>query len=722
MKNKLLIISLLLITILAPALTADEGMWIPLLIEKYNIKLMQEKGFKLSAEDIYSVNKACMKDAIVLFGGGCTGEVISADGLLITNHHCGYGQIQKHSSLDHDYLTNGFWAMSRDQELPNPGLSVTFLKRMEEVTDKVMNGVPDSLNDVDRDKIMTSNISEITKQATAGTDYTAYVRPFYMGKQYFLFVNEIFKDIRLVGAPPSAIGKFGGETDNWIWPRHTGDFSLFRIYSDKNNKPADFSENNVPYKPLYHFPISLKGVKEGDFTMVFGYPGTTSEYVPSYHIDMVKNYINPKMIAIRTKKIQIMETAMNTDPLIRIKYSAKKAGIANSWKKWIGESQGLEKMGTIAKKEEFESRLTDWINADDNRKIKYGNLLPRYRELYVGLREFSLVNSYTNEVFFSGSAEVISFARNMKALADLVRSKAGEEQISAMKKNLIETGKSFFRNYDLATDKKLFVAAMTLYGENIELKWQVPEYIKIKTSCKSDFSSIVDKLYKQTFFADEARFDSFVNGFNSAGIVKLEKDPFYVLATKVTEFMASNVRPELNRINSEILKLNKDYMSAQMEFDKEKVFYPDANLTLRVTYGSVMGYRSKDAVKFDYYTTLDGIMEKDNPEIYDYDVPAKLRELYKTKDFGRYAENGEVHVCFIADNHTSGGNSGSPVINAEGQLVGVNFDRAWEGVASDLSFNPDQSRNISLDIRYALFIIDKFAGAGYLLKEMTIVE
>jgi hypothetical protein len=722
MKNKLLIISLLLITILTPVLNADEGMWIPLLIEKYNIKLMQEKGFKLSSEDIYSVNKACMKDAIVLFGGGCTGEVISADGLLITNHHCGYGQIQKHSSLDHDYLTNGFWAMSRDQELPNPGLSVTFLKRMEEVTDKVMNGVTDSLSDAERDKIMTSNISEITKQATEGTGYTAYVRPFYMGKQYFLFVNEIFRDIRLVGAPPSAIGKFGGETDNWIWPRHTGDFSLFRIYADKDNKPADFSENNVPYKPLYHFPISLKGLKEGDFTMVFGYPGSTSEYVPSYHIDMVKNYINPKMIAIRTKKIQIMETAMSTDPLIRIKYSAKKAGIANSWKKWIGESQGLEKMGTITKKEEFESRLTGWINADNNRKIKYGNLLPRYRELYPGLREFSFVNSYTNEVFFNGSAEVFGIARNMKALSDLVKSKAGDDQITAMKKNLTETGKSFFRNYDVATDKKLFVAAMTLYGENVDLKWQVPEYLKIKASCKSDFSSIVDKLYKQTFFADEARFDSFVNGINPAAIAKLEKDPFYVLATKVTEFMTSNVRPELNRINSEILKLNKDYMSAQMEFDKERIFYPDANLTLRVTYGSVKGYRSKDAVKFDYYTTLSGIMEKDNPEIYDYDVPAKLRELYKTKDFGRYAENGEVHVCFIADNHTSGGNSGSPVINAEGQLIGVNFDRAWEGVASDLSFNPDQSRNISLDIRYALFIIDKFAGAGYLLKEMTIVE
>src|SRR5450759_640098 len=393
MRAKLLTTWLLLSTLLTPALRADEGMWIPLLIEKYNIKLMQEKGFKLSAEDIYSVNKACMKDAVVQFGGGCTGEVISTDGLLITNHHCGYGQIQKHSTLAHDYLTNGFWAMSKSEELPNPGLSVTFLKRMEDVTEKVMAGVTESMDDAGKDKLIKSNISGITKSAIEGTVYTASVRAFYMGKQYFLFVNEIFRDIRLVGAPPSAIGKFGGETDNWIWPRHTGDFSLFRIYADRDNKPSEYSKNNVPYKPAYHFPISLKGIKEGDFTMVFGYPGTTSEYVPSYHIDMVKNYINPKMIAIRTKKIEIMEAAMNTDPLIRIQYSAKKAGLANSWKKWIGESQGLEKMGTIAKKVEFENKLTKWIGEDNDRTKKYGNLLPKYKELYTKLREYSIAYS-----------------------------------------------------------------------------------------------------------------------------------------------------------------------------------------------------------------------------------------------------------------------------------------------------------------------------------------
>ena len=722
MKAKLLTITSLLIIILAPALRADEGMWIPLLIEKYNIKLMQEKGFKLTAEDIYSVNKACMKDAIVQFGGGCTGEVISADGLLITNHHCGYSQIQKHSTLEHDYLTKGFWAMNHEEELPDPGLFVTFLKRMEDVTDVVLKGTTVEMDGNERDKLINSNISEIIKSATEGSGYSAFVRPFYMGKQFFLFVNESFRDIRLVGAPPSAIGKFGGETDNWVWPRHTGDFSLFRIYADKNNKPADYSKENIPYKPLYFFQISLKGVKEGDFTMVFGYPGSTSEYVPSYHIDMVKNFINPKMIAIRTKKIEIMEQAMNEDPLIRLQYSAKKSGIANSWKKWIGESQGLDKMNTIEKKREYENRLTVWINSDNDRIAKYGNILPQYKELYSQLNEYSLVNSYTNEVFANNGAEAVSFAKNIKTLADLIKNNASEDKVKTAKINLLETGKNFFQNYNKTTDKKLFVAVMTMYGENLDQKWQAPEYIKMKNSCKGNFSSIVDKLYKKTVFTDEERFSNFVNGFNSASISKLSKDPFFLLADNTLEFLNTNVKPELGRINKEIQRLNRNYMDAQMEFEKDKVFYPDANSTLRVTYGTVKGYFSKDAVYFTHYTTLKGIMEKDNPDIYDYDVPEKLRQLFRTKDYGPYVQDGEVPVCFIANNHTTGGNSGSPVINAEGQLIGVNFDRAWEGVASDISYNPDQSRNISLDIRYALFIIDKYAGAGYLLKEMTITK
>jgi hypothetical protein len=720
MKTKLLTTWLLLTIFLTPALRADEGMWIPLLIEKYNIKLMQEKGFKLSAEDIYSVNRACMKDAVLIFGGGCTGEIISGEGLLITNHHCGYGQIQEHSSLEHDYLRNGFWAMSHQEELTNPGLSVTILKRMEDVTDRVLAGVTEGMAPADRDKLVGSNIAEIQKKAVEGTGYRASVRPFYMGNQYFLFVNETFRDVRLVGAPPSAIGKFGGETDNWIWPRHTGDFSLFRIYANKENKPADYSADNVPYKPVYFFPISIKGVKEGDFTMVFGYPGATNEYVPSYYIDMVKNYINPKIIDIRTKKIEIMEAAMNTDPLIRIQYSAKKSGIANSWKKWQGEILGLDKMNTIANKQKFEEGFTKWVESDNDRKTKYGLLLPAYKDLYASLKDYTLVNSYTNEVF--GGAEAIGLARGLKNLIDLTEKNSAEDVIKKAKDNLIVSAKDFFKDYNPATDKKLFVAVMSMYGENIDSKWLVPEYVKFKTDCKGNFAAAADKLYAKSVFTAEARFNSFITAFNKSSIAKVKKDQFYILGTGSADFIANNVRGEQSRISGEIQKLNKTYMAAQMEYDKERIFYPDANSTLRVAYGKVMGYKSKDAVYFTHYTTLKGIMEKDNPAIFDYDVPDKLKELYAKKDYGRYTQDGEVPVCFIANNHTTGGNSGSPVINGDGQLIGVNFDRAWEGVASDMAFNPDQSRNISLDIRYALFIIDKFAGAGYLLNEMKIIE
>jgi len=720
MRNRLVVALLLLTLFMNSAIRADEGMWIPLLIEKYNIKLMQEKGFKLSAEDIYSVNKACMKDAVLIFGGGCTGEIISGKGLLITNHHCGYGQIQEHSSLENDYLRNGFWAMSRNEELTNPGLSVTILKRMEEVTDQVLSGVTEGMNVSERESIVSKNISEIQKKAVEGTGYRASVRPFYMGNQYFLFVNEVFRDVRLVGAPPSAIGKFGGETDNWIWPRHTGDFSLFRIYADKNNNPADYSKDNVPYKPKYFFPISLKGVKEGDFTMVFGYPGSTNQYVPSYYIDMVKNYINPKIIEVRTKKIEIMEAAMNTDPLIRIQYSAKKSGIANSWKKWQGEILGLDKMNTIAKKQEFESRFTKWAEGDAARKSKYASILPAYKDLYSTLKEYTLVNSYTNEVF--GGAEAISLARGVRALVEITEKSGAADVVSKAKEDLLSFSKDFFKDYNQATDKKLFAALMTLYGKNIDSKWLAPAYITLRNECKGDFTSVAEKMYSKSVFTDEARFNAFIKGFNKSSVAKVRKDQFYLLGTSSSDLLTNNVRGELSRIGAEIQKLNKTYMAAQMEFDKDRVFYADANSTLRVSYGNVMGYKSKDAVYFTHYSTLKGIMEKDNPEIFDYDVPAKLKQLYASKDYGRYTQDGEVPVCFIANNHTTGGNSGSPVINAEGQLIGVNFDRAWEGVASDMAFNPEQSRNISLDIRYALFIIDKFAGAGYLLNEMKIIE
>jgi hypothetical protein len=720
MKSRIFVAWLLLFSGLTSYLRADEGMWIPLLIEKYNIKIMQEKGFKLSAEDIYSVNKACMKDAVVIFGGGCTGEIISGEGLLITNHHCGYDNIQKHSSLEHDYLRNGFWAMSKEEELPNPGLTVTILKRMEDVTSRVLENVTDNMNPSERDSIISARIDQITAEAVKGTRFSASVRPFYMGNQYFLFVNEIFRDVRLVGAPPSSIGKFGGETDNWIWPRHTGDFSLFRIYAGKDNNPAEFSKDNVPYKPAYFFPVSLKGVKEGDFTMVFGYPGSSAEYVPSYHIDMMKNIVDPAVIDIRTREINIMENAMATDPLIRIQYSPKKNSLANSWKKWQGEILGLERMNTIGQKQEFESRFEDWVNADESRRVKYGNILPQYKELYGEYKNYYLVYNFTNEVF--GGADAFGLANSVRTLADLVKSGAPDDAVSKMKNDILHSSDNFFKDYNTETDRKLFVAVMESYGEKLGDNWLAPAYIRYRNEVKGSFESASVKLYAKSVFTDQQRFRRFVEGFSKASLAKLEKDPIYSIVLSASEFISQNVRGEVQSLNSQIQKLNRLYMAAQMEFEKDKIFYPDANFTLRVAYGQVMGYKPRDAVWYDYYTTLKGIMEKDNPEIFDYDVPDRLKELFQKKDFGRYSQNGELPVCFIANNHTTGGNSGSPVINGEGQLIGVNFDRDWEGVASDMDYNPEQSRNISLDIRYALFIIDKFAGAGYLLNEMKIVE
>lgn len=720
MKKVLLVFCVFISTVVSHVIRADEGMWIPLLIEKYNIELMREKGFRLSAEDIYSVNRACMKDAVVLFGGGCTGEMISPDGLVLTNHHCGYGNIQRHSSLENDYLTEGFWAMSRKDELPNPGLSVTFLRYMEDVTDRAFFGISDSMSRSEKELLIRSNIESIQYQAEKESGLQAQVKPFYMGNQYFLIVSETFRDVRLVGAPPSAVGRFGGETDNWVWPRHTGDFSLFRVYAGKDNKPADFSDENVPYKPLYYFPVSLKGVKEGDFTMVFGYPGSTVEYMPSFYIDMIKNYVNPKMIAVRTEKIEIMEKAMNSDPLVRIQYSAKKSGIANSWKKWIGEIKGLERMNTIAEKQEFEARLTEWIGTDEIRRVQYGHILPAYKRLYAELKDYYIAYNLTNETI--NSIEAVNLASGIRILDNLLKSGASATEIEKTKADLIGASKSFFRNYDKKTDMKLFVSLMKIYGEMLSSEWFINSYLNLRNAFKGDFEEAGRKTYDQSVFVNESEFVDFINGFDKSASKKISKEPFYTMATEAWDLLSNKIRPEIIRINGELAELHRDYMKAQMEFDGGRVFYPDANSSLRVSYGNVKGYFAKDAVYYTHNTTLKGIIEKDNPEIYDYDVPDRLKELFNRNDFGRYGSEGELPVCFIADNHTTGGNSGSPVINADGHLIGINFDRAWEGVASDMDFNPEQSRNISVDVRYILFIIDKLAGAGYLLDELTIIE
>ncbi len=714
------IVYFLIIAILAGnTARPEEGMWIPLLLKKYKIEDMQRAGFKLTAEDVYSVNQACLKDAIVIFGGGCTAELISGEGLLITNHHCGYGNIQRHSTVEHDYLTDGFWAMSRSEELPNPGLSVTFLIRIEDVTDKCLAGVNEGISAKDRERIIQENIRQVQAESVKGTAYSGRVSSFFSGNQFFLFVYESYNDIRLVGAPPSAIGKFGGETDNWIWPRHTGDFSLFRIYAGPDNKPASFSPANVPYKPKKFFPISLKGVEKGDFTMVFGYPGRTTEYIPSFVIENQVNYTIPASVDLRTRRLEIIESAMETSPLIRIQYSAKKSGIANSWKKNQGVLLGLSRVDAIGRKKEFEDRFQAWTISDDKRSKAYGDLLALYRKIVTDQAPFELANTYAREA--GEAAEIITFAGRFASLISMASASTHEELVKAVER--LRSGVAgYFKDYDKDTDQKLYSALFEAYSKGIDPKFQPAHLVEMTKKFGGNFDAYAAFVFKNSCFSTEDRVNELLNNFGKSKAKKLANDPAILMYKSMADLQKNIITPGLSAGQSELPELQRLYMKAQMEMQPEKLFYPDANSTLRVSFGKVDDFSPADGIRYKHVTTLNGIMEKDNPDIYDYRVPEKLKQLYDSKDFGPYEYKNTVPACFIASNHTSGGNSGSPVINANGELIGINFDRNWEGTMSDIIYDPDLCRNISIDIRYALFIIDKFAGAGHLIKEMQLVR
>lgn len=717
MKKRLLIL-LSALLIIRMGCRADEGMWIPMLLEKYNIEDMQKQGFKLSAEDVYSINKASLKDAVVGLGREgrpfshfCTGNLVSGEGLIITNHHCSFDMIQAHSSLEKNYLRDGFWAENKSEELANPGVTASVLVRMEDVTDKIVSQLTDDMTEAERTQKIAQVSKELEEQAVKGTRLQASIKPYFNGNQFFMSVFKIYKDVRLVGAPASAIGKFGGDTDNWMWPRHTGDFSVLRIYADGDNQPAAYSEKNKPYTPASFFKVSAQGVHEGDFTMVFGYPGTTNEYLTSFAIQQIADIENPNKIMLRTAKLNIMNEAMESDELLRIKYAAKAAGVANGWKKWQGETKGLKRFNTVGSKQVLESEFQKW-SAD---KEEYKGLLNRYKQLYDGRKNLILASSYLNEAGAKG-AEITGFASSVYALVKGLEDIADEE---VFKKQLRELGRAFYKDFDAATDEKILSEMLRLYNQNLSAEWLPSE---VATAAKVSCPVFASKLFRNSIFSDSMRFYDFVEKLNAKSIKKLENDPACRLANSIDTFYVGNIYPGLAKIEKELIRLNRIWLTGLMEMQPGKTFYADANSTLRVAYGKIGGYSPVDAVYYKHYTTLDGIMEKDNPEIYDYDVPQKLRDIYRTKDFGIYAQDNQLPVCFIANNHTTGGNSGSSVLDAEGRLIGLNFDRAWDGVMSDLQYDPEICRNIAVDIRYVLFVMDKIAGAKHLIDEMEIIN
>jgi len=699
---------------------ADEGMWLPQLINSMNIKDMKKNGLKLTTEQIYSINKSSMKDAIVQFAGGCTAEIVSDQGLILTNHHCGYSAIAYHSTVEKDYLTNGFWAMNKNEEVYTPNLNATIIQRIEDVTAKVLKGITSTMTETKKDSVTKANIKLIEKEATNGTHYDAFIRPFFYGNEYYLFVVETFKDVRMVGAPPSSIGKFGGDADNWMWPRHTGDFSVFRIYANKDNKPAEYSPDNVPYKPKHVVPISLKGYKPGDFTMVYGFPGRTQEYLSSYAVDMIMNESDPLKVALREKRLNIMSADMRQSDAVRIAYASKYASVSNYHKKWLGEMIGLKKYDAVAKKQLFEKEFTDAINADPLKKEKYGNIFPQLEKIYSEYKVLNKQVDYYSECLLA--IDALSYSRNyINLLAELKKKQKG--QANTFDASLADLKKlALYKNFNKATDIKICEVMISEYIKGVPSANRPFVLDSLILAHNNDAKKLTEFLYSNTNFVDKDKTAAMLNDFEKYTQL-YERDPVFYLTNSIVKYYTTSVFPQFQYDEREINELQKLYFQGLKEVFKDKKFYPDANSTLRIAYGKVNNYKPKDGVEYNYYTTLDGIMEKEIPGDEQFTVPTKLKDLYLKKDYGMYAnKDGKVPVAFTASNHTTGGNSGSPVFNAKGELIGTNFDRNWEGTMSDIMYNPNQCRNIVLDVRYTLFVIDKFAGAGYLLNEMKIIK
>ena len=705
---------LLLLLLSFSAFAQQGGMWIPSLLEGMNEKEMKSLGMKMSAKDIYDVNKSSMKDAVPHFNNGCTSEVISSKGLLLTNHHCGYGEIQSHSTVENDYLEKGFWAMSLEEELPNPGLVVTFIVKIEDVTAKVLENTQAISNEAEKQKKIQENIASLTNSLPKESWQENRIRTFYDGNQYIWFVVETFKDVRLVGAPPSSIGKFGSDTDNWVWPRHTGDFSLFRIYADKNNRPANYSKDNVPYTPKHFFPVSIGGVKENDFTMVFGYPGRTQEYLPAVAVEQIVNDLNPAKIEVRDAALKVQDGFMRKDKTIKIQYAAKYASVANYWKKWIGETKGLKKSNAVQIKRDFEKDFITKV-AKAGKQAEYGNLIAEFETNYKAIAPYALSRDYFTEVVMRNT-ELLSFGYRLNQLEQIFNAR-GEQAFNDRKANLIAGFEELYKDFNATVDEKVMEQLIEIYAT------KSPKELLPQELLNQDLKAKTAEIFKTSKLTSYNGLKELLNGDAKTVIAAMNQDSGYLFVKMLSETYNKNVAPKFDEINIKNIALQRTYMKGILELSsKDARIFPDANSTLRVTYGKVKGYAPADAVYYSPVTYLEGVMEKYVPGDYEFDVSPKLIELYNAKDYGPYGENGKMPVNFIGTNHTTGGNSGSPAIDAHGNLIGLNFDRVWEGTMSDIYYDPAICRNIMVDIRYVLFVIDKYASAKHLVDEMKVVQ
>ncbi len=715
MKNKLF--SLIVLVLISIQTFADEGMWLPQLLQTLNEKQMKKLGMKINASDIYNINKGSLKDAIVSLGGFCTAEVISNQGLILTNHHCGFDAVQNHSSLEHNYIRDGFWAYNKNQELQNQGLFVSFIISIDEVTNAIMKEVNSSMTEKERQSVIDKNIAQLKKDYKKETYQDIIIRPFFEGNKYFLFVTETYKDVRLVGAPPASIGNYGKDTDNWMWPRHTGDFSMFRIYADKNNHPAEFSPENVPYVPKKSLTISLKGMKEGDFTMVFGFPGRTNEYLSAAAIKQIMTVNDPAKIKIRHEALELMKSFMTKDEGIKIQYAAKYASIENAYKKWQGEVLGLTKSNAIQRKLDYQTNFTSKLQTNPQWQSQYGRILDELSAAYKEIEPLSYARDYYNEIM--PKIELFNVAAALNSHINSL----GKDDAANIDRNKKINGKidDIFNEYNAVLDQQLFEKLLTMYvndqpKENVSPLLQ--ELLSIKT-----IHEIANDIYTASVMTKADNIKSILAGDSKSVISSIKNDNLFRLYSDINETYMNKIGNKISGIQLNINKLQRQYMEAQLTVFNDKVFYPDANSTLRVAYGNVKGYQPRDGMNYDFYTYMDGVMEKYKPGDYEFDLPKKLIDLYNAKDFGPYAAaDGRQPVCFIASNHTTGGNSGSPALDANGYLVGLNFDRVWEGTMSDINYDPNICRNIMVDIRYVLFIVDKFAGAKNLIEEMKIVK